>query len=74
MTEEKVCPLILLWGGSIFKPGDGEEIAKKLNEMKFCIKEKCQWWTGAYTIEGGIEYDCAIVIFAIKNAEGYIPT
>ena len=67
MTEEKICPLILLWGGSMFKPGDGEEIAKKLNEMKFCIKEKCQWWTGVKYRQQGKEItieDCVIKIIA----------
>ena len=52
------------------------------SQVVLCIKERCQWWIGAYEREKGGSpngrdrlmgtQNCAIVILAQKNAEGLI--
>jgi len=61
MSDKKVCPL---------------------NNFNLCEKENCQWWIAVYAREKGAGYDgrdkligiqnCAMVILAQKNAEGFI--
>lgn len=55
----KICPLSFAAGSELL-------------DYK-CEQDLCQFWTGAYTIEGIWIADCAIVIGARKNAEGKIP-
>lgn len=38
-----------------------------------CIKNRCAWWTNAYTTEGIEVFDCAVVINAMKDSNGRIP-
>jgi hypothetical protein len=42
-------------------------------KIKNCIKEKCRFWTSAYTTENIQIFECAKVIEALKNSDGKIP-
>jgi hypothetical protein len=43
------------------------------DEFNICIKEKCRFWTSAYTTENIQIFECAKVIEALKNSDGRIP-
>lgn len=58
-----ICPLFVIAGFTI---------KKSLGYAK-CKKENCRWWISGYTTEMGRKtYDCAIVINAKKNSDGFI--
>lgn len=61
----KICPI--LSSGAIVGGKDGQ------NRAVDCIRGRCQHWTGAYTTEGIMVWDCAVVINATKDSNGRIP-
>lgn len=56
MPQPKLCPMQSISG----------------RVPKLCEKDKCAWWTGAYTTESIMIYECAVVIIAMKNQDGHI--
>ena len=63
--ENKICPIIM--AGFCANPSDQARVDFE------CQKGRCMFWTGAYTTEGIMIYDCAITLIATKNSDGNIP-
>jgi hypothetical protein len=60
-NRDRICPFR-------FKPG---VISGHFFQTK-CERDNCQLWTGMYSTEGNMIYDCAFVLMAGKNSEGQI--
>lgn len=70
--ENKICPLFV--SAIVSNPNRDVDTIGGAD----CLKEKCMWWTGAIHIQnhpearGAMEYNCALVILAMKNSEGTV--
>lgn len=71
MAKEKICPLMSRAVTVNLEDASPPSLIADMR-YEFCAKENCQFWTGVYTTEGILIWDCAFVQMAAKNSSGQV--